>query len=125
MEPIAAALTATARRDAVNFYASLRAPAPTPPDAAVSAGHSLATSGAPGQSIPPCAECHGPAPSPKNAAFPRLAGQHERYLEQQLRLLRSGARGGSDYVDLMRAFAGQLTDQQIAAAAAYYGSLTN
>jgi cytochrome c553 len=123
MGPIAAALTTSARRDAVAYYASLAA---APPEAAAvpdGPGARLAAVGAPERLIPPCAECHGPAVLPKNPAFPRLAGQYARYLEQQLRLLRSRARGGSDYVHLMHTFAGQLSDQQIAAVAAYYASL--
>jgi cytochrome c553 len=123
MGPIAAALTPEARVQAVDYYASLARPAAASAPAGGGAGQMLATRGAPDHLIPPCAECHGPAASPKNAAFPRLAGQYARYLEQQLRLLRAGARGGSDYVHLMHAFAGQLTDGQISAVSAYYAAL--
>jgi cytochrome c553 len=122
MGPIAAALTPEARRDAVMHYASL-----PPLDAGGGTGNArgqaLATGGDPDRLILPCAECHD-ATAEKNQAFPRLNGQYRSYLQQQLRLLREGARGGSDYVHLMQAFAGQLTDEQIVAVAQYYGSPT-
>jgi cytochrome c553 len=134
MGPIAAALVAEARREAVDYYASLSRPETIEglegtrddaPRAGTVDGQAIATNGDPEQLIPACIECHGPAPSPKNPAFPRLAGQDARYLEQQLRLLRAGARGGSDYVDLMQTFAGRLTDAQIAAVSAYYAAIAD
>ena len=51
--------------------------------------------GAPDRDIPACVECHGPTAQPKNRAYPRLAGQHLRYLTSQLKLLKERRRGGS------------------------------
>lgn len=126
MGPIAAALTDRARREAVEHYASLPPPTPVsdvPPSNARTGGRALATDGQPEESIPACVECHGPADAPKNPAFPRLTGQSAAYLAQQLTLLRDRRRGGSEYVHLMHAFAGRLTDSQIREVAQYYASI--
>jgi cytochrome c553 len=131
MGPIAAALTDEARRLAVDHYASLAPPvsgAVLPPGGAVPAaseGLAIATEGQPAELIPACVECHGPAAQPKNPAFPRLAGQFDSYLAGQLRLLRDGRRGGSEYVHLMQAVAARLSDRQIEAVARYYSSLAD
>ena len=122
MGPIAAALTPEARRDAAGHYASLAPLRTAPPAGDVSEGRAIAMDGRPDQRIPACTECHGPAATPKNPAYPRLAGQLPEYLVTQLRLLRDRRRGGSEYVHLMHEVASQLTDEQIAAVARYYAA---
>ncbi|MEQ8700100.1 MAG: c-type cytochrome [Bauldia litoralis] len=72
---------------------------------------------------PACRACHGPWPEPLNQAFPSLAGQHAPYLEAQLRLWRDGARGGGETAKLMRHAAHDLSNDDIAALAAYYAGL--
>jgi cytochrome c553 len=42
-----------------------------------------------------CATCHGEKGETVGEDFPRLAGQHESYLEKQLRDFQSGARRAS------------------------------
>ena len=122
MGPIATSLTASTRADAVRFYASQ----PAAPGRAVTGprparGAAIATRGVPERDIPPCAECHGPAGTPKRAAYPRLEGQYPEYLAQQLTLLQQRRRGGSEYVDLMHSFVDRLTAAQIEDVAQYYG----
>ena len=62
--------------------------------------------------------------SPIDATYPKLGGQYHDYIEHALKAYRSGDRGGSTTTDLMASQAKELTDQQIADLAAYYGSVT-
>lgn len=68
----------------------------------------------------PCAACHGQdGATGLDGTYPNLAGQNEKYLVSQLKLIQSGERP----IPLM---AGQLdgkTEQQLADVAAYYASL--
>ncbi|RYH04534.1 c-type cytochrome [Salipiger sp. IMCC34102] len=73
--------------------------------------------------IPACVACHGPGVARKDETFPRLAGQSQIYLAQQLRLWRDGVRGDGRQSDLMVKAAEDLTDDDIAALAAWYASL--
>jgi cytochrome c553 len=65
-----------------------------------------------------CLGCHGTS-GEGNGEFPRLAGQHPEYLIQQLTHFKNGTRinGG------MQALAGNLSEEDIKALAAYFGSL--
>lgn len=115
------------------YYGGLaRARAPDPDrwlePAAVARGAELAAFGAPERKIPSCADCHGPAEDglgvPRNPAYPEIAGLHPSYLALQLHLFRDGHRGGTAYAHLMAKAAEGLTDDEIAALAAYYGSVS-
>jgi cytochrome c553 len=88
-------------------------------------GERIATGGIDVTMIPACVECHGPAASPKNPAYPRLAGQHADYLRAQLRLMQRRQRGGSEYVELMHEFIDRLSDEQIDDVTAYFASLSD
>jgi cytochrome c553 len=126
MEPIAVTLTREDQEHAVRHYASLPpAPQSGPQNQSQALrGASIAFNGVPDSMIPPCAECHGPAVTTKNPAYPRLAGQYAGYLALQLRLLRDRRRGGSEYVHLMHEFVDRLTGEQIEDVALFY-SLTD
>ncbi len=63
-----------------------------------------------------CAGCHGAQGQSENPQYPKLAGQNERYLIEQLEAYRSGARVNA----LMAGQASGLSDQDIADLAAYY-----
>jgi cytochrome c553 len=86
-------------------------------------GESIATHGVPDRDIPSCNDCHGPGDTPKNPAYPRLAGQHTRYLALQLELFQQRRRGGSPFANLMHVFVGRLQPDQISEVTTYYGSL--
>ncbi|QFU08170.1 Cytochrome c4 precursor [Rhodobacteraceae bacterium THAF1] len=87
----------------------------------IATGEALATNGT--RDVPACTACHGPkADQPRAASFPRLAGQSETFLAQQLRLWRSGVRGGGDTSNLMTKSAQDLTDDDIAALSAWYAT---
>ncbi|MSU89290.1 c-type cytochrome [Rhodobacteraceae bacterium 2CG4] len=86
-------------------------------------GRDLAYAADPAADVPACRACHGPWPEPRNALFPSLAGQYAPYLRQQLRLWRDEQRGGGPAAELMRQASRELTDEDIAALAAYYAAL--
>jgi cytochrome c553 len=66
-----------------------------------------------------CAACHGADGVSVADTIPNLAGQRARYLEDQLRLLKSGARKNP----MMNSIAGQLSNDDIANISAYFGTL--
>lgn len=83
----------------------------------IAAGEKLATTkGATGQA---CVDCHGAeGNAPIDDTYPKLGGQYHSYLAHSLQAYRSGKREHA----LMSSQAKELTDQQIADLAAYYGS---
>ena len=97
--------------------------APSSPDDARRHGATLAGQGIGNQRIPACRHCHGPGATDRNPVYPRLAGQHPRYLALQLRLFQQDRRGGTRYRHVMHRAASALSEQQIEDLAAYYGSL--
>jgi cytochrome c553 len=72
--------------------------------------------------LPPCASCHSLDPDQDRArTSPRLHGQPETYLADQLHAYADGSRT-SDPMGRMRAFAGRLGAEEIADLAAYYAA---
>ena len=81
-------------------------------------GEALAKKGATG--VAPCMQCHGPnGEGQAAAAYPRLAGQNQSYLEKQLLDFKKGRRQGP----IMQAMVQPLSPQQMSDVAAYYASL--
>ena len=93
------------------------------PHGDAAAGKALAAKkGASGQA---CVDCHGAdGNAPIDASYPKLGGQYADYIAHSLQAYRSGARGGSPTTDLMASQAKDLSDQQIADLAAYFGGAT-
>jgi cytochrome c553 len=126
MGDIAARLTDGEMRELAIYYERLpaRNPDPTAVDAsAVERGRALAATGVPDRDIPACVECHGPTAVPKNPSYPKLSGQHVRYLTSQLALLKARQRGGSPNVNLMHVFVDRLGQHEIEDVARYYSAL--
>ncbi len=67
-----------------------------------------------------CAACHGVKGLATLPNAPNLAGQPLQYLDEQLKLYRSGKRAN----ETMSLMAKPLTDQQIEDLAAWYNSIT-
>ncbi len=65
-----------------------------------------------------CAACHGADGNSLAPAFPKIAGQGEKYFIKQIKDMRDGRRN----VPEMTAFVMGLSDEDIADLAAYYGS---
>ncbi len=128
MGPIAVAMTDAERHQLTAHFASQSkttgVPAPPASAQTVQLGATIATEGVPSMSIPPCEGCHGPkgTADSKDARYPALAGQGAAYLKQQLRLWRSGKRGGT-LGNIMSTVAGKITDEQINAVSLYYATL--
>ena len=73
-----------------------------------------------------CVACHGADDNSLITQYPKLAGQHEKYLEKQLKELKLGMTSGGKqgrYEPVMGAMAMPLSEQDMAALAAYYASL--
>src|SRR5690606_27292484 len=101
-----------------------RARAAIPPDDAAR-GREIATAGVPARDIPACLDCHGEAPggTPRNPAYPWLAGQPADYLALQLQLFRERRRGGSEFVHLMHSFVDRLEPSDIDDVSAFFAAL--
>jgi cytochrome c553 len=65
-----------------------------------------------------CLGCHG-ATGEGNGQYPRLAGQHPDYLAKQLTSYKDGSRING----AMQAIAGNLSEEEIKALSAFFGSL--
>ncbi|QIL85542.1 cytochrome c4 [Vibrio sp. HDW18] len=73
-----------------------------------------------------CAACHGSDGNSQLTNYPKLAGQHQKYLYKQLTDLKLGASSGGQqgrYDPVMSAMAMPLNEQDIADLAAYFSSL--
>jgi len=127
MTPIAKQLSGE-ERQAVAIYYAEQSPSLDKPVAvrgsaqAIQRGGVLSAIGDRDLGIQACQNCHGPEGRGLPPIYPYLAGQHEAYITQQLRFWKEGRRGG-DEQDIMRAIAGRMTDQDIAAVAAYFANL--
>lgn len=125
MQAFARGIGAEGRRRIARRYAEMDpgGPAPVPADA-VARGRRIAERGVPERRVGSCADCHGPSPIERNPHYPRLAGQHAAYLEEQLELLQHGRRGGTPWVELMDTVLGhRLEPAEIHDVAAFYASL--
>jgi len=65
-----------------------------------------------------CAACHGLDGNSADAQYPKLAGQHERYIWRQLKLLKSGERENA----IMMGMAGALSEQDMRDIGAYFAT---
>lgn len=82
-------------------------------------GRRLAEQGDREHRIPACNSCHGET---RRDDYPRLAGQSEQYIKQQLNVWRQGGRNETPHGAMMSVVAKRLTDQHAAAAAAFFAS---
>lgn len=95
----------------VGSHAMAQAPSPSTP--------SPPSSKAPPAKAAVCAACHGPDGHSINPIWPNLAGQHAKYLQQQLQAYKSGQRANP----IMAGNAAALTPEDMAQIAAYFSSL--
>lgn len=66
-----------------------------------------------------CFGCHGKNGVSTSPYYPNLAGQKEKYIEQQLRLYKNGERKN----DIMSAMAKSLSNEDITSLAKYFSNL--
>jgi cytochrome c553 len=89
---------------------------------AVAVRSEAAEATAPADVIHVCSSCHGPSGRSISSTFPRLAGQQKDYIAAQLKSFRDHERADPHAKTYMWGMAARLSDQQIAAVAAYYSS---
>lgn len=111
--PMMQSMAANLSNDDINNLAAYFSSQPS-----VSAGGdpALAKSGQSKASM--CLGCHGSS-AEGNGQFPRLAGQHPEYLVKQLNSFKEGVRKNGH----MQAIASTLSEDDMKALAAYFGSL--
>jgi len=115
---MAAQLTDDTVKDIAAYFASQPPARGTAADPAeVAAGKKIYENGITAQNVPPCQSCHTPTAG-GNGPFPRLAGQHRRYLEKQLEVFAANLRAN----EIMHANAVNLTALQISQLAAFLSS---
>ncbi|RBP53402.1 c-type cytochrome [Arenicella xantha] len=85
------------------------------------AGERLYRGGYADRGISACMGCHGPSGHGISIHYPRVAGQHKEYLEQQLLSFKKGDRAGHNQIMAMVAFG--LSEQQIKELSAYMAGL--
>lgn len=71
-----------------------------------------------------CSSCHGTGGKSLSSTFPRLAGQQQEYLENQLKAFRDHSRADPHAHTYMWGMAARLSDPTIDGLAAYYASQT-
>ena len=102
-------------------YAALpvRVPEPAPAAERLARGREIAERGLPEAGLPACLSCHE---RPGNQLFPRLSGQHARYIAGQLALWRNGSRRISAPGQIMAVIAARLPPDAVQDVAAYFES---
>jgi cytochrome c553 len=100
------------------YYAAQPPAAGRPGDPALIAkGKQLFDQGATDRGIPACATCHG-ADAKGVASFPRLAGQHAKYVVKQLQYIQTLVRSAP----VMHGIIKDITPDEMLAVAAYVES---
>ncbi|MDA8256837.1 MAG: c-type cytochrome [Betaproteobacteria bacterium] len=95
-------------------------PVPRQDRALIEAGRNFYMAGDPERGISACAVCHGPK-ARGGKLLPRLAGQHARYLELQLRHFLEQSRTTDQ--TLMHSIASKMTDDEILAVSYFLSGL--
>ena len=116
---IAGNLDAPMLRSIAQYYSSQPPAAGRPGEPAMIArGRELFEQGVAGRGVPPCASCHG-AKAEGVADFPRLAGQHAKYVTRQIEFIQTLTRKAP----VMHGIVKDLTPDEMQAIAVYVQSL--
>ncbi|MGH8441305.1 MAG: c-type cytochrome [Nevskiaceae bacterium] len=124
MGPQAAGLSDQDMRDLAAYFAAQKpSPGVASPDA-VKTAQKLYRAGDAARALPACSACHGPQGHGNAAArYPRIGGQHSKYVSNVLRQYRAGAAIPHAGFQTMSAVAARLTDAEIEALASYVNGL--
>ena len=121
MEPMVKDLPPDEMKALAAFYSAQKpAPGAASNAALVEAGKLVYTHGGT-NGAPACISCHRATGGGIEPDFPRVTGQHEEYVQTQLRAWKSGARGGKG--KLMSLIAPLLTEDEMVAVSAYVAAL--
>ena len=124
MSPMAKALSPGDIADVTAYFAGISAPFPplkAGDPALIKRGEELAKAGGP--ETLHCDNCHGPRGEGEPPVIPYLGGQYAHYIASTLQMWQQGYRKNSPAV--MGVIAKNLSDQDIAAIAAYYQQLNS
>ncbi|HAP25821.1 c-type cytochrome [Achromobacter sp.] len=97
----------------------LKEPATAGHENLVELGQKIWRGGLPDRNVPACAACHSANGAGIPGQYPRLSGQFPVYIEEQLKLFRSGDRKN----DVMHAIADRMSDADIKAVSDYAAGL--
>lgn len=121
MKPQTEALTPPEMKALGAYFASRKVPGRVSRDADLLAvGRFIYQRGNTFSGLPACASCHGPN-AHGTPQLPRLAGQHPRYIEDQLKQFNSRERNNDNAV--MHMVASKLTELETNAVATYIATL--
>ncbi len=121
MRPMAAGLSADDIRAVALYFSRQKAEPHVPTDPGLAArGRVVYAQGGQAAEVAACRGCHGER-AQGSESLPRLAGQFPAYVESQLRNF--GARERTNDNAVMQTIAARMTAAEIAAVAAYLGSL--
>ena len=123
MAPNAAKLSEDDMLNLAAFFSAQQPKVRMAKDASLIAeGQKIYKGGNAGSGVPACASCHGPTGAGVPVQFPRLAGQHSKYVLSQLKNFRSGDRC-NDGGKMMEVIARKLTDDEMKSVAEYINGL--
>jgi cytochrome c553 len=123
MAPMAMGLSDQDMQNLATYFSSQSMSQGAAQESLVDLGQSIYRGGNPASDVPACIGCHGPTGAGNPAAkFPRLGGQHAKYVENQLLAFKSGERN-NDPNKMMRNIASKMTDKEIRAVASYVEGL--
>ncbi len=123
MNSLLGALSEKERSKIVDYYASLSGTIDTARANLLPLGQRIYRGGDSNKKIPACLACHGPAGlGNPPAGFPRLSGQHARYIATQLRAFRDGKRK-NDKHQMMPIISKKMSDTEIIAVSNYISGL--
>ena len=121
MKPQSEELTPAEMKALGVYFEKKKAPANTPTDTEILAvGRYIFSKGNTFSGLPSCASCHG-AKGSGTPQLPRLAGQHPRYIEDQLKQFNKRERTNDNAV--MHTVASKLTELEAHAVAEYIATL--
>ena len=124
MTPMAASLTPEDMQN-IALYLSLqpldvKTAATATKEATMQRGQHIWRGGLPERNVPACAGCHSANGAGLPGEFPRLSGQFPTYIQDQLKLFRSGDRNNNV---MMRDIADRMNDADIGAVSDYAAGL--
>jgi len=123
MSPMAAGLSEADMDDLAAYFSSQTANGLEADASKVALGQRLYRGGDAEKGVAACGACHGPTGHGNpTAQYPSIRGQHSTYVEAQLKAYRSGTRQ-TDQNQMMRGVTHSMSDEQIAAVAAYVQGL--
>lgn len=121
MEKEMAGLSGNDIEELANYFSLQQlVPVPRQDKALIEAGRNIYMAGDPDRGISACAVCHGPK-ARGGKLLPRLAGQHAKYLELQLRHFLEQSRTTDQ--TLMHSVASKMTDDEILAVSYFLSGL--